>query len=98
MSAEVLTGLRRWSAGSATDAAAVELLALVARGRLLQGSAPWVRPCGRLGWFWLDPEPLVQLQARLVGADRHLVALVVALLTNGRTRRAPRPSGVEVAA
>ena len=91
MSAEVLTGLRRWSAGSATDAA-VELLALVARGRLLRVSMPWVRPCGRLGWFWLDPEPLVQLQARLAGVDRHLVALVVALLTNGRTKRTSRAS------
>ena len=97
MSAEVLTGLRRWSAGSATDAAAVELLALVAGGRLLRVPAPWVRPCGRLGWFWLDPEPLAQLQSRLAGVDRHLVALVVALLTNGRTKRAPR-SSVGVAA
>lgn len=93
MSAEVLTGLRRWSAGSATDAAAVELLALVARGRLLRSSAPWVRPCGRLGWFWLDPEPLVQLQGRLVGVDRHLVALVVALLTNGRAKRSAQVQG-----
>lgn len=97
MSAEVLTGLRRWSAGSATDAAAVELLALVARGRLVKESAPWVRPCGRLGWFWLDPEPLVQLQGRLAGADRHLVALVVALLSNGRTKR-PAPVQGQVAA
>ena len=93
MTAEVLTGLRRWSAGSATDAAAVELLALVARGRLLRPSAPWVRPCGRLGWFWLDPEPLVQLQGRLVGSDRHLLALVVALLGNARTTRPARLQG-----
>jgi len=91
VSAEVLTGLRRWSAGSATDAAAVELLALVARGRLVRVSAPWVRPCGRLGWYWLDPKPLVQLQGRLIGVDRHLVALVVALLTNGRRSRCPVP-------
>ena len=92
MSAEVLTGLRRWASGSATDAAAVELLALVARGRLLRSSAPWVRPCGRLGWFWLDPEPLLQLQGRLAGVDRHLVALVVALLSSGNTGRTARPS------
>lgn len=92
MSAEVLIGLRRWSAGSATDAAAVELLALGAGGRLLRHSSPWVRPCGRLGWYWLDPEPLVQLQSRLAAVDRHLVALVVALLMNGRTKRAIPPS------
>ena len=97
MSAEVLTGLRRWAGGSATDAAAVELLALTAGGRLLRPSSPWVRPCGRLGWFWLDPEPLVQLQGRLAGVDRHLVALVVALLTCGSTGRAARPSGAVAA-
>ena len=93
----IAVGLRRWAAGSATDAAAVELLALVAGGRLLSRSSPWVQPCGRLGWFWLDPEQLVLLQARLVGVDRHLVALVIALLTNGRTRQTTR-SSVEVAA
>lgn len=84
MSAHVLSGLRRRAAGSATDMAAVELLALVADGRLLRASAPWVRPCVRPGWFWLDPAPLAQLPARLRDRDRQLVALAVALL--GETR------------
>ncbi len=97
MSSEVLVGLRRWSAGSATDAAAVELLALVADGRLIQRSCPWVQACGRLGWFCLDAGPLTQLQGRLRGADRHLVALVVALLTNKPVSKAGR-AGVEAAA
>lgn len=77
-------GLRRWAAGSATDAAAVELLALAAGGRLLTRSSPWVRPCGRLGWFWLDPRPLAELKLGLRGQDRRIVALVVALLADGQ--------------
>lgn len=97
MSGEVLTGLRRWSAGSATDAAAVELLALVSDGRLVKRSCPWVQPCGRLGWFCLDAGPLVQLQGRLQGVDRHLVALVVALLANKTVSKAGR-TDVEAAA
>ena len=73
-------GLRRWAAGSATDAAAVELLGLVAGDRLLTRSCPWVRPCGRLGWYWLDATLLAQVPPRLRGRDRQLVALAIALL------------------
>lgn len=83
-------GLWRCPAGSAADTAAVELLALVAGGRLLGRSCPWVRPCGRLGWFWLDPGPLAQLGAGLSGRDRQLVALAVDLLAGSRSARAVR--------
>ena len=83
-------GLRRRAAGSATDEAAVELLSLVAGGRLLTRSCPWVRPCVRPGWFWLDPRPLEGLAEGLRGRDRHLVALVVALLADGQLGRADR--------
>lgn len=93
MSASVV-GLRRWAAGSATDAAAVELLALVAGGRLLAGSCPWVRPCGRLGWFWLDPRPLTGLLGSLRGRDRQLVALVVALLADTQSGLRVASSGM----
>ena len=68
----------------------MELLALVAGGCLLTRSSPWVRPCGRLGWFWLDPRPLAQLADGLRGRDRQLVALVVALLTDGQLSRPDR--------
>ena len=80
-------GLQRWAAESATDEAAVELLSLVAGGRLLTRSCPWVRPCVRPGWFWLDPRPLKGLAEGLRGRDRHLVALVVALLVDGQLGR-----------
>ena len=86
-------GLRRWAAGSATDAAAVELLGLVAGGRLLAGSCPWVRPCPRLGWYWLDSEPLALLQVGLAGRDRRLVGLVVTLL--GGTLLGAQPGQVQ---
>ena len=82
MTTTTVAGLQSWAAGSATDMAAVELLALVADGRLLRSSCPWVQPCRRLGWFWLDPAPLAQLPQRLQGRDRQLVALVVALLSD----------------
>jgi hypothetical protein len=98
MSAQVLSGLRRWAAGSATDMAAVELLALVAEGRLLRVAAPWVQPCVRPGWFWLDPGPLAQLPARLRNRDRQLVALAVALLGEARPARARRVQSSAVAA
>ena len=100
MSAQVLSGLRRWAAGSATDMAAVELVALVAEGRLLRVAAPWVQPCVRPGWFWLDPGPLAQLPARLRDRDRNrqLVALVVALLGEARPARARHVRAAAVAA
>lgn len=87
-------GLRRWAAGSATDAAAVELLALVANGALLTRSCPWVRPCGRLGWYWLDPRPLTGLLASLRGRDRQFVGLVVALLADTQPGRRVASSAV----
>ena len=98
MSAHVLSGLRRWAAGSASDLAAVELLALVADGRLLRASAPWVRPCVRPGWFWLDPGPLAQLPSRLPRRDRQPVALAVALLGDPRPVRSRRLVGAGIAA
>ena len=94
----MLSRLRRWAAGSATDRAAVELLALVAEGRLLRVTAPWVKPCVRPGWFWLDPGPLAQLPARLRNRDRQLVALAVALLGEARPARARRVRTSAVAA
>lgn len=98
MSAQVLSGLRHWAAGSAADMAAVELLALVCDGRLLRSSAPWVRPCVRPGWFWLDVNPLAQAAPRLRGRDRQLVGLAVALLGDAQLARVRRTVRSAVAA
>ena len=98
MSAQALSGLRRWAAGSATDMAAVELLALVGQGRLLRVSSPWVQPCVRPGWYWLDATLLAQVPPRLRGRDRQLVVLAIALLSDARPVRARRTVRSAVAA
>ena len=95
MSTGVLSGLRHWAAGSAGDMAAVELLAMVADGRLLRSSSPWVQPCVRPGWYWLDATLLARVPSRLRRRDRQLVALAIALLSDARpvrVRRAVRPA------
>jgi len=96
--AGVLSGLRHWAAGSAADMAAVELLALVADGRLLRSSAPWVQSCVRPGWYWLEATLLAQVAPRLRGRDRQLVVLAVALLGDAQSVRARRTVRSAVAA
>ena len=78
-SARVVDGLRRWAAGSATDEAAVELLIGCLPARYAQLSCPWVRPCRRPGWYWLDPKALAALQLASP-RQRHVLTVVVALL------------------
>ena len=75
----VVAGLRRWAQGLATDEAAVELLVGMGARFTLPGS-PWVKPCGRPGWFWLDPDELAGYQGRLTPGQRRLLALVITLL------------------
>jgi hypothetical protein len=75
----VVGGLRRWAQGSATDEAAVELL-IGLGARFTHRNCPWVRPCRRPGWFWLDPDRLRHIQGRLSDCERRVLALVVTLL------------------
>jgi hypothetical protein len=98
VSTGVLSGLRHWAAGSAADMAAVELLAMVAGGRLLRSSSPWVQPCVRPGWYWLDATLLAQVPPRLRGRDRQLVALAIVLLGDTRPVRARQTVQSAVAA
>jgi hypothetical protein len=77
----VVAGLRRWAEGSATDEAAVELLVSLGT-RLTHRNCPWIRPCRRSGWFWLDPDQLRRFPRRLTAHERRVLALVVALLTD----------------
>lgn len=76
----VVAGLRRWADGAATDQAAVELLVSLG-ARFTHPGCPWVRPCRRPGWFWLDPEPLRHFSGRVTIRERRVLAVVVALLT-----------------
>ena len=83
--AAVLQGLRWWAQGALSDQAAVELLARSSGGQLLRPGVPWVRPCRRIGWYWLDADALTAHAATLPdGPERH-VLLLAALLVDGDT-------------
>lgn len=76
----VMAGLRAWAADSVHDEAAVELLATL-DGRFTSTARPWIRPCQRPGWYWLDPEALTGYVGRLTPHQERVLALVGALLT-----------------
>ena len=57
----------------------VEILAQSFDGRYLQPGAPWVRPCGRPGWYWLDADALASHAETLTGKDRQVLTLAAAL-------------------
>ena len=75
----VVAGLRRWAQGLPADEAAVELLVSMG-ARFTRPGSPWVKPCKRPGWFWLDPDELAGYRGRLTPGQRRLLALVVTLL------------------
>lgn len=81
---EVREGLRRWAQGSPADAAAVELLIRSYSGQYVRPSWPWVRPCRRPGWFWLDDDALAR-HARKVTGERHRVLPLAATLLGAET-------------
>lgn len=76
----VMAGLRLWAAGSMHDEAAVELLAALG-GRFTSTARPWIRPCPRPGWYWLDADALTGYVSRLTPHQERVLALVGALLT-----------------
>ena len=83
--AAVLQGLRWWAQGALPDQAAVELLARSSGGRLLRPGVPWVRPCRRPGWFWLDADALTAHAATRPDGPQRDVLLLAALLVDGET-------------
>ena len=88
----VVAGLRRWAYGLPTDEAAVELL--VGMGaRFTRPGSPWVKPCARAGWFWLDPGELAGYRGRLTPGQRRVLAQIVTLL-GGRPSRTVAGSAV----
>lgn len=76
---EVAAGLRLWAKGSYAEEAAVELLVRSFGGRLAAMGWPWVRRCGRPGWFWLDTEAIWTDAGVLSGGERRLLSIVAAL-------------------
>ena len=91
--AAVLQGLRWWAQGALPDQAAVELLARSSGGRLLRPGVPWVRPCRRPGWYWLDADALAAQAAARFGEEREVLALAARLLDGdpAAPRRLPVP-------
>ncbi|WP_229670263.1 hypothetical protein [Microlunatus endophyticus] len=75
-----VAGLRAWARGSYAEEAAVELLARAFGGRFASSSWPWVRPCDRSGWFWLDPGGIWAGAGMLSGGERRLLNVVGALV------------------
>ncbi|MBA8794031.1 hypothetical protein FHX74_001636 [Friedmanniella endophytica] len=71
--------LRVWARGSYADEAAVELLARAFDGRFAVEGVPWVRPTGRPGCSYLDPDAIDTYSGGLSGAERRVLAVVAAL-------------------
>ena len=96
----VLQGLRWWAQGALPDQAAVELLARSFGGQLLRRDVPWVRPCRRPGWYWLDADALTAHAAALPDGPQRDVLLLAALLVDGdtSTRQHRRPDTGRAAA
>jgi hypothetical protein len=78
--AATVAGLRAWARGSYAEEAAVELLARAFQGRFASPRWPWVKPCDRDGWFWLDPEAIWVGSRMLSGGERRLLGVVAALV------------------
>ena len=85
VSPAVLQGLRWWALGAVSDQAAVELLARTFGGRFLRPDVAWVRPCPRIGWYWLDADALTAHAATLPDGPERDVLLLAALLVDGDT-------------
>jgi hypothetical protein len=76
----VATGLRLWAQGWPADAAAVELLIRSYSGQYVRQSWPWVQPCRRPGWYWLDGDALAAHARRVTGERRRILTLTATLL------------------
>ncbi len=77
---EVVAGLRRWAQGWPADAAAVELLIRSYSGQYVRASWPWVHPCRRPGWYWLDGYALAVHAAKVTGERRRVLSIAAELL------------------
>ena len=59
-------GLRAWAKGDYAQEAGVELLIRAFGGQFAQRGCPWVRPCHRPGWYWLDVRTLLDYSGGLL--------------------------------
>lgn len=77
----VVDGLRRWARGAYAEEAAVELLVRAFDSRFASNQYPWVRPCDRPGWYWLDGERLIDGTGALSGGQRRVLAVAASLVS-----------------
>jgi hypothetical protein len=77
---QLVAGLRGWSEGSLSDQAAVELLVSCSNGRFVRPGCAWIRPCARLGWYWLDADALTLHAETVTGSEQRVLLLAAALV------------------
>lgn len=75
-----VSGLRAWARGAYAEEAGVELLVRAFGGRFAQQGCPWIRPCERAGWFWVDTEAITSSSDGLSGGERRVLAVVASLI------------------
>ena len=73
-------GLRSWAKGLYPLEAAIELLVRTSDGRFANPGYPWIQPCDRPGWWWLDHEAITDDNlARLSGGEQRILRIVASL-------------------
>lgn len=80
MSATAVNGLRDWAKGDYPQEAGIELLIRAFDSQYAQRGCPWVKPCDRPGWLWLDVATLLDHQAVCSGGQRRVLSVVAALV------------------
>jgi hypothetical protein len=84
--------LRNWARGCHSTEAAVELLIRARGGRFVDPSQPWLRTDDR-GIVWLDARIIRQYAHAVSSGERHVLALVEALVLGGAARTCGRTYG-----
>lgn len=77
-------GLRAWAEGIYPLEAAVELLVRTADGRFANPGYPWIQPCDRPGWWWLDHEAITDDNLSALSGGEQRILRIVASLAGGR--------------
>ena len=77
---DVVEGLRSWSRGDYAEEAGVELLVRAFAGRFIDPNWPWIRPCDRAGWYWVDTDSIPANWGVLSGGERRVLSVAAALI------------------
>lgn len=73
-------GLRAWAQGLYPLEAAVELVVRCFAGRFATPGNPWIQPCERPGWWWLDTAQITDATlAGLSGGEQRVLRIAASL-------------------